>query len=94
MLERSVDVSYETIRRRTFKFGPMIAHALRRRQRRPGDVWHLEQVVVKIAGRSYWLWCEVDQHGGVLEKIPQSKHDKRAAKRLLINLMKRWGFVP
>ena len=94
MLERGVDVSYETIRRWTVKFGPRIAHVLRRRQPPPGDVWHLDEVVVKIAGRSYWLWRAVDQHGVVLEEILQSKRDKRAAKRLLIKLMKRWGFVP
>ncbi|WOI35509.1 IS6 family transposase (plasmid) [Tritonibacter scottomollicae] len=94
MLERGVDVSYETIRRWTVKFGPLIAHVLRRRQPRPGDVWHLDEVVVKIAGRSYWLWRAVDRHGVVLEEIPQSRRDKRAAKRLLIKLMKRWSFVP
>jgi putative transposase len=94
MLERGADVSYETIRRWTVKFGPLIAHVLRRRQPRPGDVWHLDEVVVKIAGRSYWLWRAVDQRGVVPEEILQSKRDKRAAKRLLINLMKRWGFVP
>jgi len=50
--------------------------------------------VVKITGQSYWLWRAVDQHGVVLEEILQSRRDKRAAKRLLIKLMKRWGFVP
>lgn len=94
MLERGVDVSYETIRRWTVKFGPVITHVLRRRQPRPGDVWHLDEVVVKIAGQSYWLWRAVDQHGVVLEEILQSRRDKWAAKRLLIKLMKRWGFVP
>ncbi len=94
MLARGVDVSYETIRRWTVKFGPSIAQSLRRRQPRPGDVWHLDEVVVKIADRSYWLWRAVDQHGVVLEEILQSRRDKRAAKRLLVKLMKRWGFVP
>ena len=94
MLERGVDVSYETIRRWTVKFGPLIAHVLRRRQPRPGDVWHLDEVVVKIASQSYWLWRAVDQHGVVLEEILQPRRDKRAAKRLLIKLMKRWSFVP
>ena len=94
MLERGVDVSYETIRRWTVKFGPLITHVLRRRQPRPGDVWHLDEVVVKIAGRSYWLWRAVDQHGVVLEEILQSKRNKRAAKRLLVKLMKRWGVMP
>ncbi|EAQ22870.1 transposase [Roseovarius sp. 217] len=94
MLERGIDVSYETIRRWTVKFGPLIARTLRRRQPRPGHVWHLDEVVVKIAGRSFWLWRAVDQHGVVLEEILQPKRDKRAAKRLLVKLMKRWGFVP
>ena len=94
MLERGVDVSHETIRRWMVKFGPLIAHNLRRRQPRPGDVWHLDEVVVKIAGRSFWLWRAVDQHGVVHEEILQPRRDKRAAKRLLVKLMKRWGFVP
>jgi len=79
MLERGVDVSYETTRRWTVKFGPLIAHVLRRRQPRPGDVWHLDEVVVKIASRSYWLWRAVDQHGFVIEEILQSRRNKRAA---------------
>ncbi len=72
MLERSVDISYETIRRWSIKFGPRIAHVLRRRQPRPGDVWHLDEVVVKIAGRSFWLWRAVDQHG-VLHRSTTSR---------------------
>jgi len=61
-----VSVSYETIRRWTVKIGPLIAHVLRRRQPRPGDVWHLDEVVVKMAGRLYWLWRAVDQYGSLL----------------------------
>lgn len=94
MLVRGVDVSYETIRRWSVKFGPQIAQVLRRRQPRPGNVWYLDEVVVKIAGGSYWLWRAVDHHGVVLEEILQSRRDKRAAKRLLVKLMKRWGVVP
>ncbi|MFG6661409.1 IS6 family transposase [Sulfitobacter sp. 915] len=71
-----------------------INRAVTRRQPRPGDVWHLDEVVVKIASQSYWLWRAVDQHGVVLEEILQPRRDKRAAKRLLIKLMKRWSFVP
>lgn len=94
LLQRGVDASYETIRRWVIKFGPMIARNLRRRQRRSGDVWHLDEVVVKISGRKYWLWRAVDQHGVVLDELLQSKRDKQAAKRLLRNLLKRLGFIP
>ena len=48
MLERGVDVSYETIRRWMKKFGPFIARNLRRRQAHPGDIWHFDEVRVVI----------------------------------------------
>ena len=73
---------------------PQIARNLRRRQDRPGNVWHLDEVVVKIAGRSFWLWRAVDQHGVVLDEILQTRRDKRAARRLLVKLLKRLGFGP
>ncbi len=91
LLERGIDVSYETIRRWTVKFGQQIARNLRHRQARLGEVWHLDEVVVKIAGRSYWLWRAVDQKGVVLEEIRQSRRHKRAATRLLVRLIKRHG---
>ncbi|WP_280960209.1 IS6 family transposase [Antarcticimicrobium luteum] len=94
LLERGIDVSYKAVRRWTAKFGPQIARNLRRRQRRPGDIWHLDEVVVKISGKTFWFWRAVDQHGAVLDEILQSRRDKRAAKRLLRKLMKRAGSVP
>lgn len=93
LLKHGIDVSYETVRRWIAKFGPQIARNLRR-QTRPGDVWHLDEVVVKCAGTKFWLWRAIDQHGIVLEEILQTRRDKRAAKRLLLALMKRYGFVP
>ena len=36
----------------------------------------------------------VDQHGIVLDEILQRRRDKRAAKRLLIKLLKRQGWAP
>lgn len=94
LLQRGIDTSYESVRRWVIKFGPLVARNLRQRQRRSGDVWHLDEVVVSISGRKYWLWRAVDQHGVVLDEILQSKRDKRAAKRLLRHLIKRLGFIP
>lgn len=91
LLERGVNVSYETIRRWMAKFGPRIARNLRWRQARPGDIWHLDEVVVTISGRKFWLWRAVDQDGVVLEEILQARRDKRAARRLLKALIKRYG---
>ena len=53
LLERGIEVSYETVRRWTAKFEPQIARNLRRCQRRSGDIWHLDEVVVTISGKSF-----------------------------------------
>ena len=50
MLVRGVIVTYETIRQWCAKFGPVYAAGLRRRQPRPGDKWHLDEVFLTING--------------------------------------------
>ncbi|MEH7876216.1 DDE-type integrase/transposase/recombinase [Rhizobium laguerreae] len=47
----------------------------------------------KCAGEKFWLWRAVDQHGTVLEEILHKRRDKRAAKRVLVALMKRYDFA-
>ena len=91
LLERGIEVSYETLRRWTVKFGPAIARGLRRRTARPGDVWHLDELRVTIRGAVFWLWRAVDQEGMVLDEILQRRRNKKAAKRLLKRLLRRAG---
>ncbi len=67
MLVRGVVVSHETIRQWCQKFGQTYASGLRRRQHRPGDKWHLDEVFIKINGKSHYLWRAVDQDGVVLD---------------------------
>ena len=94
LFERGIVVSYETIRRWGKKFGPAYARRLRRKQPSPHDVWHLDEVVISIAGKKHWLWRAVDQDGHVLDEIVQSRRDTKAAKRLLTRLMKKQGMAP
>lgn len=94
LLERGIVVSYETIRRWGWKFGPAYAKQIRRRRPSHRDVWHLDEAVVSIAGRKHWLWRAVDQDGYVLDEIVQSRRDTRAARRLLVRLFKKAGMPP
>jgi hypothetical protein len=52
MIERGIVVSYETIRQWCQKLGQTFANQLRRRRPRPGDKWHLDEVFIRINGRS------------------------------------------
>jgi putative transposase len=53
LLERGVVVSYETIRRWTKTFGPDYARRLRRKQPSRNDIWHLDELVIGIAGKRH-----------------------------------------
>ncbi|MFJ9847194.1 IS6 family transposase [Kitasatospora sp. NPDC101155] len=94
MLQRGVVVSYETVRRWCLKFGQTYADALRRRQPRTGDKWHLDEVFIKVNGERKYLWRAVDQDGNVLDILVQGRRDKAAARRFLRRLLKRTRAVP
>jgi transposase-like protein len=53
------------------KFAPAIARALRQCRPRPSDRWHLDEMVVRIAGKHMYLWRAVDHEGEVLEILVQ-----------------------
>jgi putative transposase len=86
---RGIIVSHETVPQWARKFGQRFANRIRRRLPRTGDKWHLDEVVLKIAGVKHWLWRAVDQTGIVLDVLVQRRRDKQAAKRLLRKLLKK-----
>src|SRR6267143_4233751 len=94
LAERGLDISYETARRWVLKFGPSIARRLRRQRPWPSDLWHLDEMVVRIAGERMYLWRAVDHEGEVLEMLVQRRRDGRAALRLMRKLLRKQGFVP
>src|SRR5579864_1907647 len=67
LAERGIIVSYETIRLWCQKFGPDYARKLKRRQGRLGDMWHLDEVFIRINGQQQYLWRAVDQDGDVID---------------------------
>ena len=67
LARRGIALTYETIRQWCLKFGQIYANELRRRRPRPGDKWHLEEVVLKIKGRQLYLWRAVDQEWVLLD---------------------------
>src|SRR5882757_10041818 len=86
---RGISVTHETIRQWGLKFGREFAGRIRQRAPLRGDKWHLDEVVISIAGKKHWLWRAVDQDGFVLDVLVQRRRDKQAAKRLLRKLLKK-----
>ena len=94
--ERGIEVSHETVRYWWNRFGPMFASEIR--QRRSQQLrqitqwrWHLDEVFVKINGKTHYLWRAVDHEGEILESYVTKTRDKSAALRFLKKAMKRYG---
>ncbi len=82
LLERGIVVSYETIRRWARKFGPDYAKRFRRKPARPDDIWHLDEVVITIAGRKQFerdLLVERTQAGLARAKAEGKALGRRAS---------------
>jgi transposase-like protein len=94
LVERGLEISNETIRRWVLKFWPVVARTLRRGRPVPHDQWHLDEMVVSIAGRRMYLWRAVDSEGEVFDVLVQPRRDQAAAPKLVKNLLKRQGFAP
>ena len=94
LAERGIEVSYETVRRWSLKFGLGYARTLRRLRPCPDGRWHLDEVFVLINRKRMYLWRAVDSEGEVLDILVQRRRDKRAALKLMRKLLKNQGFVP
>ena len=81
LAERGVSVTYETVRPWCLRFGQSFATQLRRRRAKPGDTWFLDEVFLKINGKTRYLGRAVDQDGNVRDMRVQSRRNKAAAKK-------------
>ncbi|MHC2635143.1 transposase-like protein [Bradyrhizobium liaoningense] len=88
---RGIGVTYETARQWGWKFGKPFSDRIRQRAPARGDKWHLDEVVISIAGEQHWLWRAVDQNGFVLDVLIQRRRDSRGAQPLMKKLLKSAG---
>ena len=88
LAQRSITVTYETIRQWCLTFGADYARTLRHRRGRQGDTWHLDELFVTLNGRLQYLWRAVDEDGDVLDILVQSRRNRRAAVRFFRKLLK------
>ena len=63
-------------------------------QGRLGNIWYLDELFVRINGQQQYLWRAVDQDGGVIDILLQTRRDQRAAERFLRRLVRGQGKEP
>jgi transposase-like protein len=96
LVERGIAISHETVRFWWNWFGPISAAEIRKRQivqmrAYPQLRWHLDEVIVKVNGKLFYLWRAVDHEGEVLNAVVTSKRDKAAALKLPKRILKKYG---
>ena len=94
LAQRGIDVSYETIRCWTIKFGPLVARRLRKQRPCPTPRWHLDEMACSIGGIRMYLWRAVDDEGEVLDLMVQRRRDTEAALKLLRRLLRNQPVKP
>jgi transposase-like protein len=83
LAQRGIEVSYETIRCWTIKFGPQIAENLRKKRPAPSPRWNLDEMVCKVGGRRMHRWRAVDDEGEVLDLLMHRYRDTWTAMKVL-----------
>jgi putative transposase len=89
--ERGIDICHETVRFWWNRFGPIFAAEIRKRRvhHRRFSLWrwNLDEIFVRINGKTHYLWRAVDHEGEVLEVFATKRRDRKAA----LKFLKRYG---
>lgn len=94
--ERGIDVCHESVRLWVDRFGTYFVSKIRKRRsesmrQSPQWQWHLDEVFVKIRGKTHYLWRAVDHEGEVFESFVTKVRDKDSALKFLRKAMRRYG---
>ena len=92
LAERGINVTYEMIRQWYLTFG--LEYARRRRRGCQGDTWYLDELFVRMQGRTQYLWRAGDEDGDVIDILVQPRRNRRAAIRFFRKLLKTQGAIP
>ena len=84
---RGITVSYESIRGWCLKFSKDFKDVIKKRERKPGDKWYLDEIIIKMNGVNFILWRAVDSEGHELDVFLQKRKNKKAAIRFLSRLL-------
>ncbi len=85
--ERGIQVSCESVRLWSNKFGAEYTKRLKKKRNGFGDTFFIDEVFIKINGVQHYLWRAVDQDGDVIDVFLQEKRDGKAAKRFFKRLI-------
>jgi putative transposase len=91
LAERGVILSRETVRLWINRFGRHYADCIRWDRPKPNDKWHMDEAVITISGKKFWLWRAIGADGDVLDILVQARRNTKAVKRFFSRLVQQFG---
>ena len=83
MGERGFSVDHSTINRWVLHFSPKLEAAFRRKKKRVGNRWRMDESYIKVKGQWTYYYRAVDKQGNTIDFLLSATRDTKAALRFL-----------
>ncbi len=81
MAERGFSVDHSTIHRWVLHYSPQLDAAFRRKKKRAGNRWRMDETYIKVKGQWKYYYRAVDKQGQTIDFLLAAKRDAKAALR-------------
>ncbi len=81
MAERGFSVDHSTIHRWVLHYSPQLDAAFRRKKKRVGKRWRMDETYIKVKGQWKYYYRAVDKQGQTMDFLLTAKRDAKAALR-------------
>ena len=83
MQERGFSVDHSTINRWVLHYAPQLEAAFRRKKKRVGNRWRMDESYIKVKGQWTYFYRAVDKQGQTIDFLLTARRDTKAALRFL-----------
>lgn len=83
MEERGIKLDHATVQRWVIKHSASLEQAFRKKKKRVGTSWRMDETYLKIKGKNRYLYRAVDKQGKTIDFMVTKNRDAKAAKRFL-----------
>ncbi len=83
MQERGFSVDHSTINRWVLHYSPQLDAAFRRKKKRVGKRWRMDETYVKVKGQWKYYYRAIDKQGQTIDFLLTASRDTKAALRFL-----------
>ena len=77
--DRVIPVDHATIQRWVYKFAPIFEQEFRKRKKRVGTSWRMDETYLKVNGKWHDYYRVVDKNGYTIDYLLRSKRETNAA---------------